>query len=183
MLQSICVNLNALEYMNFFWQSVMDREKVGESYIASVAELPEMAVLYDEEFDAASVRKALSAITNKELLSEATQKTKRFWGNNMRVTEDRELLEAMISPIKTLSPESMKEKLNRQASIPYETIEVVFIPAATEDCFQKADKLYINFFKVMVDVFGGTGEVTIAGQPPYEYICGKILAMDGVLTK
>lgn len=183
MLQNLCVNLNALEYMNFFWQSVMDREKVGEAYIVSVAELPEMSVLYDEEFGAESVRKALSAITNKELLSDATLREKRFWSNNMWVTEDRELLNSMINPIKTLSLESMKEKINGLAEIPYETIEVVFIPATTEECFQKANKLFINFFKVMVDVFGGTGEVAIDGQTPSEYICNKILAMDGVLAK
>lgn len=180
MLQSLSVNLNALEYMNFFWQSVMDGEKVGESYIVSVAELPELSVLYDEEFGSLDVQQALSAITNKELLSAATLKTKRFWGNNMRVTEDRELLNSMINPIKTLSLESMKEKLNGQAEIPYETIEVIFIPATTEECFQKGHQLFINFFKVMVDVFGGTGEVTIDGRAPHEYVCAKILAMDGV---
>ena len=57
------VNLNLMEYMLYFWQSTSENEKVGESYLVEIAEQPEMALLYDETFNAESVRKVLSAIT------------------------------------------------------------------------------------------------------------------------
>ena len=183
MLNTIKTNLNVLEYMNFIWQSVMDREVVSETYFHEVANLPDMRVLYDEEFKAESVRKVLSAICNKELLNTQIVKEKQYWNNNMMATEDRGVLEAMIQPIKSLNLDGIKDNLNAMADIPYNEIEVVFIPAIKEESFQNGNRLFINFFKIMVDVFGGTGEVTIMGKSPAEYVQEKVLAMEGVVLK
>ena len=183
MLNTLRTNLNALEYMIFFWQSVLDREKVGEQYLNEVAALPEMKILYNDEFDAESVRKSLSAITNREVLSDARITERQFWNNNMWIVEDREMFGLMIAPIKSLNLDSLKDKLNQSADIDCSDIEIIFIPALKQECFFDGNKLYINFFKVMVDVIMGTGDVTIAGLPVEDYIAAKIMEMDGVCKK
>jgi len=183
MLNSIRTNLNTLEYMIFFWQSVLDREKVGEYYLTEIAGQPEMQILYNEEFTEESVRKALSAITNREILSDALPSERQFWNNNMWIVEDREMFGLMIAPIKSLSLEILKDKLNAMADIPYETIEVIFIPALKDECYFEAGKLYINFFKVSVDMIMGTGDVTISGKSLEDYIVSKVMEMEGVNAK
>lgn len=183
MLNAVNMNLTIIESMMFFWQSVIDREKVSEYYLTDVAKREEMASIYDEEFNEESVRKVLSAISNREMLNTTIQKERQFWSKNMRVTEDRELLNAMVSPIKTLNLNGLLTELNEKGEFPFEKIEIIFIPANNEDCFQKENKLYINFFKIMVDEFNGTGAVTIEGKSISDYISEKILEMDGVARK
>ncbi|MDR2908652.1 MAG: hypothetical protein LBU86_02040 [Oscillospiraceae bacterium] len=184
MLNAIRTNLNALEYMIFFWQSVLDREKVGEDYLAQVAALPEMNILYSgDEFNAESVRKVLSAITNRERLSDATLTERQFWNNNMWIVEDPEMFGLMIAPIKSLSPGSLCERLNAAADISFDSVEIVFIPAFKEEAVFGPGRLYINFFKVMVDMIMGTGDVTIGSMSLEDFIEAKILEMDGVKLK
>lgn len=183
MLNNIKIDLNALEHMIFFWQSTMDREKVAEAYLAEVAALPEMQILYDGEFNEESVRKVLSAVTNRELLNTSVTKEKQFWNNNMWMTEDPEMMNLMIAPLKVMNLDSMKATLNERADIPYDEIEVIVIPAFKEDCMVQKNQLYVNFFKVMVDIFGGTGDVTIGGMSPADYISAQIMTMDGVAQK
>ncbi len=181
---TIRTNLNALEHMIFFWQSVLDREKVGEEYLAEVAALPEMKILYNGEgFNAESVRKVLSAITNRELLSDATPAERKFWNSNMWIVEDSEMFTLMIAPIKSLSGGILADKLNAAADIPYDTVEIIFIPALKEECLFDGNRLYINFFKVNVNLITGTGDVTIAGQSIEDYIVSKVLEMDGVVRR
>jgi len=183
MLNFIRTNLNALEYMIFFWQSVLDREKVGEHYLTEIAAQPEMQILYSEDFSEESVRKSLSAITNREILSDALPTERQFWNNNMWIVEDREMFSLMIAPIKSLSLEVLKDKLNTMADISHETIEVIFIPALKDEYYFEGNKLYINFFKVFVDMIAGTGEVTISGKSLEDYIVSKIMEMEGVIAK
>ena len=183
MLNSIRTNLNTLEYMIFFWQSVLDREKVGEYYLTEIAAQPEMKILYNEEFNEESVRKSLSAITNREILSDALPTERQFWNNNMWIVEDSEMFSLMIAPIKSLSLDSLKDKLNAMADIAHDNIEVIFIPALKEEFYFEANKLYINFFKVSVDMITGTGDVTISGESIEDYIVSKIMEMEGVSAK
>jgi len=183
MLNSIRTNLNTLEYMIFFWQSVLDREKVGEYYLTEIASQPEMQILYNEEFNEECVRKALSAITNREILSDALPTERQFWNNNMWIVEDREMFGLMIAPIKSLSLDSLKDKLNGMADIPHDMVEVIFIPALKEECYFDGNKIYINFFKVSVDMVMGTGDVTISGRTLEDYIVSKVMEMDGVSGK
>ena len=183
MLNSIRTNLNTLEYMIFFWQSVLDREKVGEYYLTEIASQPEMQILYSEEFTEESVRKSLSAITNREVLSDALPTERQFWNNNMWIVEDSEMFSLMIAPIKSLSLESLKDKLNAMANIPHDTVEVIFIPALKDECYFEGNKIYINFFKVSVDMIMGTGDVTISGKTLEDYIVAKVMEMEGVSGK
>ena len=65
----ININTEVVEMMIFFWSSVAEKEKVAEPYIISVAERPEMKLIYDDEFKEEGVRSVLSAISNRELLN------------------------------------------------------------------------------------------------------------------
>ena len=83
MLKKITVNLEEIESMLYFWHSTKDREKVSEVYLHEIAVMPGLAGTYSEEFNQESVRKVLSAITNRERLSSLTKAEGRFWNNNM----------------------------------------------------------------------------------------------------
>lgn len=157
------INLEVIEMMLFFWHSTKDKEKVSDIYLVDVANRDEMKVTFNDEFDAESVRKVLSSITNREILSTRTKTEGLFWNNNMWMCEDLGVTQAMIDPIKSLNLDDVAGD-----------VEVIFIPGHSELYYIENNKLYINFFKVMVDVFGGTGEVTIDGMEPRDFILEKI---------
>lgn len=88
MVQRIKLNLEEIESMLYFWQATNDREKVAETYLNEIATMAGLSSSYDSEFNGESVRKVLSAITNREILSQKTKKEARFWTNNMWMMED-----------------------------------------------------------------------------------------------
>lgn len=160
------VNLELIEMMLFFWHSTKDKEKVSDIYLNDLASREEMKIVFNDEFDAESVRKVLSAITNREVLSSRTKTEGVFWNNNMWMTEDLGVTQAMIDPIKALNLDDLDS-----------SVEVIFVPGHNELYYVDNNKLYINFFKVMVDVFGGTMDVTIDGKLPKDFIIEKISEM------
>ncbi len=162
-MKKITINSEVVEMMIFFWTSVAEREKVAEPYIISVAERDEMKLIYDKDFDDQAVRRVLSAISNRELLNGGSQKEKRFWNNNMWMMEDLGVMQAMIDPMKKLSFESEVENISTKSGL--EELEIIFVPGTTELFKLDKNKLIINFFKISVDIFGGTGEVTFNGKP------------------
>ena len=85
MLQTIKKNVDVLEAMLYFWQATSEREKVAEVFFYDVAKMDAFKIAYDEEFNEESVRKVLSAIKNREILSDGNKKEKRFWNNNLEV--------------------------------------------------------------------------------------------------
>ncbi|MFV0498679.1 MAG: hypothetical protein ACK5NF_01395 [Bacilli bacterium] len=157
------LNLEVIEMMLFFWHSTKDKEKVSDIYLNDIANREEMKIVYNDEFDAESVRKVLSAITNREVLSSRTKTEGLFWNNNMWMTEDLGVTQAMIDPIKALNLDEFDFDG-----------EVIFVPGHSDVYYLDGNKLYINFFKVMVDVFGGTMDVTIEGMNPKEFIASKL---------
>ncbi len=156
-------NLEVIEMMLFFWHSTKDKEKVSDLYLNDIANREEMSVLFTDDFNKESIRKVLSAITNREVLSTRTKSEGLFWNNNMWMTEDLSLTQAMIDPIKALNFDDVDSD-----------VEVIFIPGHSETCYVKGNKLYINFFKVMVDVFTGSMEVTIDKMSPRDFILKKV---------
>ncbi|MGB5824720.1 MAG: hypothetical protein WBH44_11660 [Proteocatella sp.] len=174
MIKIINKNLNVIESMLYFWQATKEKEKVGESYLVTLSEYDEMKLLYSEEFNAESVRKSLSAISNREMLNGATQKERQFWNNNMWMMEDMGYLKMMVDPLKKLNLDSLVEKINSKKEISQEEIEVVFIPANKEEYFVKGNKLIINFFKVTPDMMDEE-ITTIDGKNLMEYIEEKII--------
>lgn len=183
MLKDITINLNAIENMLFFWQSVMEGERVSEFYLSDLAKSPEIAPIYDESFNETSFRKVLSAVTNKERLNTEIPKERQFWNKNMYITEDPEVLKLVVQPLKTLNLDNTIAQLNEKADFPFEALEVVFIPGFNETSFQKGNQLYINFFKVSADLFGSTNAVTIENKEIPTYIIDRIVGMDGVSLK
>lgn len=174
MIKIINKNLNVIESMLYFWQATKEKEKVGESYLVTLSEYDEMKLLYNEEFNAESVRKSLSAISNREMLNGATQKERQFWNNNMWMLEDMGYLKMMVDPLKKLNLDSLVERINSKKEISQEEIEVVFIPANKEEYLVKGNKLIINFFKVTPDMMDEE-ITTIDGKNLMEYIEEKII--------
>ncbi len=174
MIKEIRNNMNVIESMIYFWTAVKDKEKVGEKYLVELSEYPEMKLLYDETFNAESVRKSLSAISNREMLNNSSQKERQFWNNNMWMLEDLGYMNQMVAPLKMLNLDSLPPEINKVKDISTESIEVIFVPANKEEFLVVDNKLVINFFKVTPDVIGG-GEATIAGKSLAEYVKEKIV--------
>ena len=144
---NIKINAEVLAMMLFFWQSTSEKEKVSDTYLAEIGARNEMKVLFSNEFNEESIRKVLSAITNREILSKKTKEEGRFWNNNMWMLEDLSLTNMMLSPIK---------QLNSEPFLPYikEALEIIFIPGTFEMVYKEEGKLYINFFKLQVNPYG-----------------------------
>ncbi len=175
MITEIKNNMNVIESMIYFWTAVSDREKVGERYLVELSEYPEMQLLYDGEFSGESVRKTLSAISNREMLNNSTQKERQFWNNNMWMLEDLSFMSNMVAPLKVLNFDALVEEINKEKDIRTPSIEVVFIPANKEEFFVKGNKLVINFFRVTPDLVLG-GEATINGKTITQYVKEKIMS-------
>jgi hypothetical protein len=174
MVKSIKVNLEEIESMLYFWQSVTERQRVSEEFLREVASMQGLKYSYDDEFNAESVRKVLSAITNREKLSNNTKKEARFWNNNMWMLEDLSYTNSMIQPLKKLNLDVLVEKLNNQEKdAKYELLEVVFSPLHMVDYIIREDKLIMNFFKV-TQSFTDEGVLTIDSKEIKEYIFEKL---------
>lgn len=149
MLQRIKVNLDAVEAMLYFWQAVSERDNVSEMFIYDVAAMPGFTLAYDSEFTEESVRRALSALKNREIFSRDNKKEGRFYNNNLWMMEDLEYTNAMVTPIKKLNLEDLKDGLNsKYPNSKYEELEVIFSPLHLDEYFIKDGKLVINFFRV-----------------------------------
>ena len=169
MIKDIKVNMNVIESMLYFWTATSEKEKLSEKYLIELSEYPEMKLLYNDEFDGESVRRVLSAITNRERLNNSSQKERQFWNNNMWMLEDLDLMQAMVAPIKVLNLDSLVDEINNVKEVPYESIEVVFVPANKEEFIVKDNKLIVNFFKITPDILT-SGEPTINGKSIKEYM-------------
>lgn len=174
MVKRIKIKLNVVEGMLYFWQATSEREKVGEAYLNNMASFPEMSYLYNEEFNKESVRRALSAISNREIFHSDTKPERVYWNNNMWMMEDLSYTHQMISPLKVLNLDAIVEGLN-QVSNPrvYEELEVIFLPGHQQEYMISENKLIINFFRVKPDIYG-TGKVTIGEVELAEYIEDKL---------
>lgn len=163
---TITVNLKALETMLFMWSSLRDREKVSDAIMIDLAESNEMRAALEEDFSKDSIRKVLSAISNRELLNKPTKKESRFWNYNMWMLEDAEMTDLMLAPIKTLNVDALAKDLVKD-------IEVVFYPGHMNQYKVIGDVLYINFFMLKADIYGGEG-VTIDDKEILVFIEEKL---------
>ncbi|OPJ56261.1 TDE2712 family protein [Alkalithermobacter paradoxus] len=170
MIKRIVVKLDVIEAMLYYWQATKDKEKVGESYLNTIANFEEMKYIYDDEFNEESVRKVLSAISNRELLNSESRKSRKFWNNNMWMLEDLEYTNMMICPLKVMNLDSLIPKLNNSN---YEELEVVFVPGHQDEYTIKDNKLIINFFRVKPDLYEDN-KVTIGDNLLIDYIEEKL---------
>lgn len=174
MIKRINIKLNVIEGMLYFWQATSEREKVGESYLNNIANLPEMSYLYNEEFGKESVRRSLSAISNREIFHSDTKPERVFWNNNMWMMEDLSYTHQMIAPLKILNLDTIVEGLNKMSNPRgFQELEVIFLPGHQQEYIISDNKLIINFFRVKPDIYG-TGKVTIGEVGLEEYIEEKL---------
>lgn len=167
MVAHVRLNLEEIEAMLYFWHATAEREKVSESYLNQVANMPGISLTYDDEFTQESVRKVLSAITNRERLSNMTKKEARFWSNNMWMLEDLGYTDEIVKPLKLLNLDDLPEQLNQQAfDITNLELEVIITPLHFNDYLVVGHRLIINFFKITP----GDEGLFIGGVPLKEYI-------------
>lgn len=173
MIQNIKVDLESIEAMLYFWQASSEKENISEVFFYDVAAMKGLKLCYDNEFNEESVRKVLSAIKNRELLSAATKKELRFWNNNMWMLEDLEFTNLMVSPIKKLNLDSLTPILKEKfPNSKYETLEVIFAPLHMDEYLIKDNCLVINFFRVKPSDFD---ENTFIGDKLInEYVLEKL---------
>lgn len=167
---NIKIRNELMETMLYIWDSVAQKQKIADSFLIELADNEDMKYLYGEEFGKESVRKVLSAISNRELLNSPTKKESKFWNNNMWMTEDLGFTNMMVDPVKTLNLDDIKDKL------PGEEYEVVFIPGNMDECLIDGNKLIINFFKIVVNLFDDN-DIKIVDKPFKEYIEEKLLSI------
>ena len=143
-MKDIKINLDVLEMMLFYWESVASKDKMSDEYFIEIAKKPEMQALYNEGFSTESVRRVLLCISNREKLNSTSREESRFWSQNMRMIEDLKLLHAMLYPVKHLNLSALKEKLNTK-----DAIEVIFLPFPEGDYMVCENKIYFNFFSII----------------------------------
>jgi len=149
MIQSVNVNLDAVEAMLFFWQSTKDRQKVTEQFIYELTDMFGLKYAYDKDFNSESVRRTLSAIKNREVFTSINRQEGRFYNNNLWMLEDLNYTDMMVLPIKKLNLNFLVEKLNdSQDSKDFKELEVIFSPLHLDAYLIKNNKLIINFFMV-----------------------------------
>lgn len=177
MTNRIKVNLESVEAMLYFWQAVNDRENLSEAYIYDIAAMPSLAIAYDGEFNEESVRRALSAIKNREIFSRNNQKEGRFYNNNLWMMEDLSYTNLMIMPVKRLNLDALLNDLNAKfPNSKHDELEVIFAPLHTEEYFIKGNKLVINFFRVKPDLMDEN--ITFIGEKELKaYIQEKIVEL------
>lgn len=177
MIKSIKINIDIVEAMLYFWQATSENEKTGESYIISIGEFPDMKYIYNENFDKESVRLVLSSISNKELLNGGSKEERKYWNNNMWVMEDLGFTDMMVEPVKKLNLNHMIDKLNKiNPNFEHEELEVSFVPGHLDEYIIDGNKLVINFFRVMPDLYI-EDKVTIAGKDFNEYVEEKLIEL------
>lgn len=165
MIGRIKVNLEAVEAMLVFWQSVNDRENISEMFIYDIAAMPGLALAYEDEFNEESVRRALSAIKNREIFSRSSKKEGRFYSNNLWMMEDLGYTDSMVAPVKKLNLEFLVEELSsKYPGSKYDELEVIFAPLHIDEYLIKDNRLIVNFFKVKPaegDTFIGDTEMKV----------------------
>lgn len=77
----------------------------------------------------------------------------------MWMTEDLGVVNMMVEPIKKLNLDG----LNANKTL-------IFVPGHLEEKYIDGDTIVVNFFKINVDIFGGTGAVTVNGKDFRDYI-------------
>ena len=176
MLSRVKLNLETVEAMLYYWQAAIEKDNISEKFFYDVAEMPGLTVAYDDEFNGESVRRALSAIKNREPF-DGTKKEKKFWNNNMWMMEDLDFTHAMAAPLKSLNLDNIPEELKDiENNNNYEEIEVIFSPLHSDEYVISGNKLVINFFRIKIDL-DGNSEASVAGMCLREYIKEKIMEL------
>lgn len=170
MLQNININYEALELLQFFWETAARGEKISDKYIMEIAEKPEMSQIFVEDFDEQSVRKVLSAVINKEPVNEPTSKELEFFSYNKFNADDPGNVEMMLPPVKVLNLDSLKDEFAENSK--FDSLIVNFVPAYDMVYKIKDNVLTINFFKIEAD-WSDFDNVFVEGKILKEFVLVK----------
>lgn len=180
MIKQIELNLETIESMLYLWTALAEKEKVAESFFVDVAKQYPLKAIMNKDFNEESVRKVLSAIQNRELLSGASKEEKDF-GITIWMMEDLELPKLMAKPIKVLNVNHLIDELNKEfPNNDKEILKVYIAPLHMDDYYIVDGNLIINFFRIMLP----DGEnAFIDGQPIDEYIHDKLKRSSKIILK
>ena len=172
MIKNIKIDLELLESMLYYWKATSEREKVGEKYLYTIADNVKMKACYGDDFNGESVRRALSAISNREIFKPENKKEGRFWNYNMWMLEDLEYTMIMLTPLKTLNLDEDIKKIVTNKEI--DTVNIVVIPGHLDISYvdKSTNTIYLNFFRINPSVVDNS--VTIDSVEMKEYIIGLI---------
>ena len=135
---NIKINLNGLEIMVCFWNSLMSREKVSESFLNDLCSMQEFSYIYNEDFNNESLRRVLSALNNKEPFS-GNKPERKYYSNSLMIMEYIDEVQPAINAIKKLNLNSIAEKAK-------EDVEVVVVPGLSKGIEKTDNKLIVDFF-------------------------------------
>lgn len=166
MLKNIKIKFDLIEMMQFYWESKKNREKLPDSFFIEIAQNPDMEILYDDDFDAESVRRVLSAVMNNELVNHPTKKESRFWNYNMWMIEDLDVMRAMMQPMKQLNLDELYDEFKEDSK--YSELEVVFVPGHLDKEYIDGNTYYFNFFNLTPNV-EDPSHIQINGQEVKDY--------------
>ena len=138
------LNLNLLEAMYFFWTSVSSKEKISEKYINDVANDSAFTQVYGEEFTKESVRRCLSALSNREPFTGNKAET-IFYSRNLMILEYIDTLQDKMNAFKNLRLTDISNSLHYPSITSDLTIFVV--PSPYDTVVQKNNSIILNFFK------------------------------------
>ena len=174
MLETVKINFEVIELMDFYWQTAARREKLADSYLLDIANRAEMQTLYTEDFDANSVRKVLSAVINYEPVNDSTEKEIEFYKSNKFFADDPGNVELTLPTVKTLNVDALKDQF--KADTRYNSVQINFVPAYDMEDKIDGNTLTVNFFKLGID-FTDFETVLVKDQPLKEYIASKLEEM------
>ncbi|HQL36360.1 MAG TPA: hypothetical protein PLG67_07195 [Bacillota bacterium] len=135
---NIKINLNGLEIMVFFWNSLMSKEKVSESFLNDLCSMQEFSYIYNEDFNNESLRRVLSALNNKEPFS-GNKPERKYYSNSLMIMEYIDEVQPTINAIKKLNLNSIAEKAKAD-------VEVVVVPGLSKGIEKTDNKLIVDFF-------------------------------------
>lgn len=140
-MHNVKVNLNGLEIMLFFWNSVISKEKVNELFINDLCSMKEFSFIYREEFTPDSLRTILSALNNKEPYK-ASKTEMKFYSNNLRIMEYIDDVLPTINAIKKLNMDMLSQRLGENIN------EIIVVPGTSSTITESDHCLIIDFFAV-----------------------------------
>lgn len=137
---NIKTNLNGLEIMLFFWNSVMAKEKVNESFLNDLCSMKEFSYIYNEDFNSESLRRVLSALNNKEPFS-GNKVERKYYSNNLMIMEYIDEVQPTIDAIKKLNLNKLGEEFK-------EDTEIIIVPGTSGNVQRHDNKLLVDFFSL-----------------------------------
>lgn len=146
MLKRIHVDLTAVESLLFFWQLILEKQKVSEFYILRTTELSPFKATYTENFTPISLRRVLSAISNREVFIGENKEQGRFWSNNLWMLEDISYITSLVMPLKQLN---LSDLIPRIKNVPYDELTIYFVPLHLKPYYWDKNKFYVNFFSII----------------------------------